>query len=842
MNDNQKNWKQRCATKNRYEIISIIIIALLLIIGIIFDLVETHILLIEEFSSVSLVALQIQASVSAISIALIALISGVISEEYYGISVSYYFLNIKPLIFKQNRIIIGLICLIAINFGAHLFGAYNLVIAILWVSCILIVVSVYELYSAFNGKNYIVNEIEMYLDYILFDLNISFDKKVDVFSDYVNYWSSIFQNKVDYENELERYSKVIGVLIQKDPERTLKLLQIISSELVKKFMAVSDTNKKYRAIEVFEKTYEQIWLYIVHNDLKHIDLEFEMYTECEEEILHGMYELPAETFKKVVHWDRLADIISRINIYCHTKEETDIASLMKYMKQIRWIPANVGGVLAKNRKKGERISSNYWDYVKIYGYFNDANIPENIIEDYKKIKRQYQFAFYYSLVKNCQYDIASSIFKNHFLQYDKNGYDNVIFILLIICYTYYIAECEGLECITVEEKNTAKEILNIFKDEKVFMNTLHQTSLKKFEIYDELRNVLTDYERMPLDGSCKLCIVDHVARDFVLLFSVLASGYGSNNNLLTSVIKNDNAVEWYALYLGNNYETTENILKKMIQRLSTESNHTLKMIERGLGEFNNIVLNKYKVQQMMKAKKDFSEFTLKNRNNKMIHEIEVLLKTHLCDKCKGWFVDPSKFYTEERFHLFKFTTPIDFLNENIGERIIPYVENNLIYTVIDRMYKLNKLELFERKKSNEKEYFSIIADNPCILVGPDFVFSPYDYKRRKEFDQITSDCSRINMGNGNTGILITGQGLTVGIINVSISIHHASIEECDYKIDTKTGLYMYSPTSGVTVQYTREELEEYIHDEIVVLDITVKLNIMNPTSKCGYYIEKSTNF
>lgn len=157
---------------------------------------------------------------------------------------------------------------------------------------------------------------------------------------------------------------------------------------------------------------------------------------------------------------------------------------------------------------------------------------------------------------------------------------------------------------------------------------------------------------------------------------------------------------------------------------------------------------------------------------------------------------------------------------------------------MERLYKLNRLDLFVREKSNEDEYFNLVSNKAYVLIGPGFAFNPYEYKRREEFDQLTNRCGRINLGIGSRGILLTERKIPIGIDKVSISIHHKSIKDVKYRIDTATGMYRYSPTSETTLPYTKEELEEYLYNKYIVLDITIKLNIMNPNTKCGYIIER----
>lgn len=279
-----------------------------------------------------------------------------------------------------------------------------------------------------------------------------------------------------------------------------------------------------------------------------------------------------------------------------------------------------------------------------------------------------------------------------------------------------------------------------------------------------------------------------------------------------------------------------------MQVLSVESEHEAKWLALGLGEFNSFVLNKYKVQSMKDARKEYSDFLSKNADGILIRSLEESLKAHLQEKCGEWLEEPKQKYAEERFRLLKSTLQVSFMDEDLAGNIIPYLETRIIEVIGNRLYKMKKLDLFEREESNEKEYFSILSNTKYTLVGPDWVFNPYDYKKRKDFDQLSSGYRRINMGNGNTGILLNELPVPIGITKVSISTHHMNFSECDCSLDEETGLYIYSPSTGGALKYTKDELEEYLFNESIILNITVRLKIKNPPSKCGLLIRKKPYF
>lgn len=837
-----QRWKQSCRTLRIIEVAGLILIAVILILGMIFDLRKTHFLFIDEFSNVSLAALQIQASTSAISIALVALISGAVSEEYHGISVSNYFLNIKPLIFKQNIIIISSIALIGINMLMHLIGAYNLVLAILWVSCVLIIISVIELYSAFRGRNNTASEIAMYLDYMLLNPKIPLKKKCNLFSDYVSCWPSTDQNKVEYENEKERYLRTVSALLEEAPEAALGLLEDVSSTLVKGMLAVSDTGKIYRGIEIFEETYIQIWAYVSKQG-KHVKHNFDLYSECDRELFRAMNMISAEDLEQTVHWRRMTDVICKVVIYCHSEAETDAESLCKHMRHIRWIPSAVGGALSERKERGEKIRSDRWKYTRFSILWSDVNIPSDVKTEYNAGTRQMEFAFYCALIRNCQGDIAGTIFTYLSLDYPDDKYNKITLALLVICYTYYIAEYESLDCVAEEEKNTAREMLQIQRQNGIFLDIIYRFSLENItqdysQLFKEIVSTLNEYERLPRDGSIKTCIADARAKDFILLVTALSSAYRLYDTLLESVITNENAATWYSSHFGNSYAQTQERLGRMVRSLCSESNDVEGLLESGLGEINKVILSKYKAQSLLDAKNKYAEFETLNQEGALIHRIEKTLESRLRTKCKEMFLKPKGKLVEKEFHLPEHPIPVDiFIRGDVGQ-IVPYLETNFVHMLARWLYANKRMDIFTRETADEERYFKLVAEKPFILVGPDSAFRPYDYRRCEEFDQLISNCTRVNLGRGSIGMLLNQPGIAAEIVKFEISMHHLTIDSCECAFDQNTGLYSYSMSSGVSMQYTKDELEDYLFNGTMVFDFTVKLNIEDTKGKCGYIIQR----
>ena len=152
-------WEKARSDYKRLEAICIGIGIMCIIIGITCDILVANDIVfwvVDSLPDFSLALLQIQATIGTLTIAIIALISGNISDSYMGTSVSDYYLNIRPKFLKQKVIIFVSLALILINAICHMMALYNIVIFVFVLTFFLVGVSIIEVYSIFNGKRKIL--------------------------------------------------------------------------------------------------------------------------------------------------------------------------------------------------------------------------------------------------------------------------------------------------------------------------------------------------------------------------------------------------------------------------------------------------------------------------------------------------------------------------------------------------------------------------------------------------------------------------------------------------------------------------------------------------------------
>lgn len=818
-------WKQIKKKEILIESIFAMIVALLIMGGVIFDL--TNIVkkpIVQDLRTLSLAALQIQASLSAISIALLALIGGFISEEYQGVSISNYYLNIKPFIFKQKVLICGLLALDGINIGFHIFALYNLVIAIAWANCVFIIISVIELYEIFSGKKKIYEEIEEYVDYVLFDENIRFEKRFDMFSNYVRAWSNQVLNTVDFENCLSRYKKVISILLAQDDIKALAIINDEASNLIKQQMSILEKAKLYRAYEIFDETYLSVWSYILDKKCKGIKADFNLYEDCVEEIISLLDSIKTDDLSSKLSWRRTTDNIIRVKIYCSSNNEYPLKMPDdRFLKSVTWIVTSLGASLAERRLRGDNIRASRWGVNSTRYYFN-LNIPEEIIEDYKINQCKLEFSYFYSLLKNGMDDIIMSVFEDR-KRYGDYNYEEILFGMLVCAYTYYIAERESVECVPLNEKESAQKSLQKWKKDNQIQSVVYDiawnisgNTIKRLD--DDLYTILDGYERLPLNGDCKTCIINNVTNDFYLFFVAMIVGTCRREEIIEDYFTGQKAKDYYISYMGNNVEATKGKLSKILDVFSDDET-SMEILYVGLEKINAIVLKNYKKYIFFESEKSFIQFE-HNKNNTTLKKNAV---EQLASGLAGWTYIPANRNTEIRRVLLRCTMPVEFVDEESIEYFKTNLEANLLRVIILDLLNSGRIEKYDKTKENDEQYIELLNSNQIkYIIGADYAVNMSDYRHRKNFDDyiIEKNIMRIPVGSGHTGLILE-EKIGVEIVDVSLSFSHVSLADVKYEVNDENGLYKCSDLAG-DLEFTKEELQEYLYKEKTVMNISVKLN------------------
>ena len=212
-------YSQNYEKQKKKEIILTVIIALIAVVGFSCELLVNRNIVfvwVDDLTGLSLALLQMEATLVTITIAVIALISGSISDSHMGVGVCYYCLKRKPIVFTQLFVIFLELFVLGISVVLHILAKYNVVIAFFIASIVLLFFSIQEIYRIFAESKSVNAEIEAYIDHIFAEgvNNKSF------WLQYTDSWKNIANNqdKDEFEKYQEKYFNLIRRLLDKESD------------------------------------------------------------------------------------------------------------------------------------------------------------------------------------------------------------------------------------------------------------------------------------------------------------------------------------------------------------------------------------------------------------------------------------------------------------------------------------------------------------------------------------------------------------------------------------------------------------------------------------------------
>ena len=549
-----EEWKKIKKTYKTRELIGIIGMIVSIMIGIICDwnvLVEKNVLIpVDDIQAFSLTILQIQATIGTLIFTIIALITGNISDSYMGVSISDFYLNIKPWKLTQKVLIIvslGL-CLTGVIF--HSLGLYNIVFYLFIATLIAILISILEIYSAFKGRNKQNHEIEAYVNYML-ESDIKYEKKLNIYQNFVLDWENVVnsQNRQNYDKFLEIFEKCMSELWAYRTDESLLSIEQQCYSMSYCLLGSEKKSLKENGIEFIQEIYDILWN-VIYNCIKEkkpllnqYKCEFPFFTEICSELIQSIDEMNVEDVEKRLKFDNLADSVLRISIWLrydkekevYNKEEKTRFKRYKYNYQSEISELNsfakyIGYYLEKQNNKNNIINQHVWaNVLNRWSIFSTYNIPEERAEDFLMAKVNTYFCYCYGMLVNRQENIVKMGLyltgMRNTVRLD-NKYQALLY-LVVHCYIYYLAVRESDDCVPAGIRQSA---LNVWDDKAVkrafldYLNMLSENSeWLDLDILDQMYGIVNRFELFPQYESSKSMIIEPVTSDFYLFLILFMS-------------------------------------------------------------------------------------------------------------------------------------------------------------------------------------------------------------------------------------------------------------------------------------------------------------------------------
>lgn len=834
-NGNSKNHKSDFFSQKENKFILLMFVVLF--IGFICDLMKIYLVYLDDINSLSLTIMQIQTTIGVLVVTVISLISSNIEESHYGVSICHYYLNIKPEKLNFKRIIFFVLGLSLASVIAYAFKFYSSILCIFIVTIINVLIAVTYVYSAFRGKKEQHDEIENYLKIQIELSNSSLENECVCFCD--NWKKSIIeQDNITFNNTYEFFEKFIVKIWEKKNNYEIEMMQKQSAELCIYCLNTYKPNIQQRGISLINKIYS-ISNQQIEKDLSFYreKMKFHLFEEVGEDLLEVLNEIDNQYFERN-DFD-LNDFFYNILIFIirMKKLNENISEYDYEIRILKSLASSIGGYIHVQRLNHHIIKDYYWiKFFEIRETFTTAELDETKMDLYSKDLLDIYFAYFHGLIMNCEENmIINSIFNRCLDQHI--GFENIyqiVFFLSIYTYLYYLGYEESI-C-HEEIKKCAQQILWNSDVKQGYENLLYMLyeviddqKIKSVDIYDSLKKLLQYYELYNAYQPGKYSIIEgSLLRFYIFLITSIADKFG-DEGIVLEWITMDEALGLLhrekAPYLKNIFQLAYNTLFHNEEKKEDVRDKYYSLFAKPLMEREK---NK-KIEEVNKIEDSFDQ-------EKMKEEIENNIKNAVSKEFRNVAYDNGK----SGFEIDLVDRDIDtkeitenFLSEFeikslFGKEIVSYLKQyNCLEEKSRKEEALNNMELIEYLKNMEYDF----------IFGRKSTINPIRYQNRGELDNYIKDnCTCFDYYEKNIFIALNSQNIKIIIHDINVQIQQIKLKNKRF-YDEENDIYIYP--DGIDLEFTKENLEEYLLKKKKNLKITANISIECSKEKIGTIFNSS---
>lgn len=834
---------------NRLELLALIIIAVIIIVGIIFEImVHSGCVkwVITDLRSFTMTVLQIQAGVSTLAVALLALISGMTTEEAYGISATHYYMTIRPHFFKQHRVIIACITLLFVGVILEALEYYNLVFSMFFCEWVLISISIITIMPAFKGKRTCEKAIHVYL--LDSFKNASFDRQHELIKSLLDS-SKPYHTNYNWDDMEVLLNAALDRLIQENTNESVSLLNNEWCQMISAHLRHNDSWVVKRGVVILQDTYSRIWSHILNHKDESFNTETpELFQNLYEELTSALNHISMADIEECFRLDRFLEYIIRVASYY---SQDDQRGFTYACKQTEWFAQYFGHLLKTKMNTSmiasKQYNSSYWGRMLKRQHINSLNIPDEISESFLLNRCKVYLGYTISLIKDGHTDLFDEYYLESSEIYISDYRYVILYRIATACFLYYTARVERYDLVPKVARECSDHILSSDKFKTHFTSILKDLNYRKI-LFDqnELSSLLLEFLRLFeffKDGQAKTVVMDSTTE----IFSIFIQTYVANNRHwqpdFIDDVKLDQLEGWILNYLeGPKRELTKKRFLELFQTLiytHTDSNWE-KNAEALFYQWERSTLEHCKKEKIAKALIN-SSFIHENDNKEAFqNEASVNLLEHFKERFKLIIDQNISGPLEQEYTLMRLTCDSDYiLTEQSLSDMYCYLDGLLIDRISTFLYQENAVTLYDRLGKNDCSFIEDLRRNSInLLIGDEYELDYVDFRNWKIYRDFWEECNCEFISNANTSLAIRKGSLLMAIRDIIVSIKDSSLDtDTVAEYIEETDSYRINLVNNVAALFSKEEAESYIKNQRKIVIVRVKVAIHTQDDPIGFLVE-----
>jgi len=746
----------------------------------------------------------VQASISTISIAVVSIITGVINDTIYGVSVSKYITNIKPRIFKHKTLIIASLIWIFLNYVFVSYNLYNCSIISLVISIVIAVILVKHVAVIFKGKDYVKNEIIQYIksnynEEIINDLNNETIDAIEIGA------------SLTIKRNYEAYKAILGFEIervsnQKDQSEETPIIHQLSNSISDIFELIVKTEDAHKINDAIIFLCD---IYDIANNNTDSPVYLQIWNNISRTYFNGIKFLSYDQLREDGACWHLRDKLYK-NIANRTEEQLKECDLRMYSSWLCYALSS----------QTERFSLDEIKNIKKRTY-NSAYYSATHMHSSKAVKDVYLkeiCRLHKYFIDECdEQSLTELYFEEHCSRINDDN-SRIIYLVTLI-YLYYLSERESL----IEGRDLQKCAKNILiknhNTNSFFFYHMNIPDITKLS-YGYIQSLMRFWEYMDIKEA-KWVIIDTVIFDFFIFTALNAVWKEEELSKIIDTLIPDGMFSVYSRYFpSENIEPIKQIYQRFNELFSD------KLDDDSLNE--NILLlksvfdKKYKAEELAEAENnpitedmilDFKEHCLRTSTTYSSSQFSKFVikengaednnASSIIEKKDVTFfstIVPSLLFNKEEFASYF----VDLIQQEIGvcflKTILPWV----------------KYEKLSYKNRNKQQYLvDALAENGIncdIVIG--------DKNKRWNEDNKTlllnviSNASELRFPRMNNYYFVLDSNyIEFSMENFKVTFADVGLDELSESLrKDESGQMEYNITNQLFIPFEEAELKEYLHN------------------------------
>lgn len=833
------DWKEQSKKHFMSECVILFAIFVCCITSVISELcAANNIILLEilNFDAISLVIIQIQATVQTLSIALLALASGYAADSHMGIHYNRYLFQIKPRIFRQRTVVITLIALLVVNVFFHMLGWYNIVTGIFAVACIFVAVSAWEIYGIFVGYTQIREEIEAYTAYLSSN-DRPLNDRISALHTFCGGWKDCMesQSNREFDRHMTVYRVFLKSLLMEQPAQARECLQEEAVSLIAAFGRSMNQNVRERGLVFLFACYEDICGAVRGKNLL-CEGGIHIFRKASYDVIKLIRSLSVRSIEQNFTWYNFIEYVLVANLNFGNPDDNEFSDIVD-------LSSLMGFYITEH--KADDYNDSFWGHL-LENAEECLSVPAAYTQRMQELFETVKYKYAVRLIQGGMLNLL----KDHLYQNAMRNANQIKsisggrLILKVHCYLYYLSEYESTDCVLPELKKDCAVFLQDTEVQRLYSYALRQIGYlddkhtRRFcaegylftaELVDQIYHTLMRDELYPRFGRGKTMMMSAVVMDFITFCGLHIHGLLYSSTILERMIPDEKATSYYYRFICNNDSKPR--LTRFFQLLGKDNcENTSAMLLRAV---EKLLKEKIKRSQIINAEQMQKSYEADNGRPIALQNACRRILEHLNQTFSDFLFNGTDEEAYVKFHVYSLNVKTDTDIEEEVEKNLNLWSRMLIEGLCDVLKRLGAIRVRNRSDYPDDQQLIAYLENKAFaeVIGSEWVFRTKEYSNRESImDNLKSKVCVLEEFS-HSALLLKKAGVRFCIQNVRIGVHPAEIR--DRSVTKKGSIYHYSPIDGIELDFSKEELKKLLHDSRKVYDILYEVSIRRDAGIIG---------